>query len=259
MEKTLYLSESQTLRIRCDGPSLWVEQANRAGQRIPARLVRRAIVVGNVALDSASLTVLAQRGVPIALFNRRGQPLAMVIGLQDGEPQRRARQAALSEDREKRERISAWLDAWERGRQLRVARRLDAEKSRQWRRSGFRQADYEELILADARARGRRLSERAFLRGALLELVAAEMAIEGWDVHTGVRHPGETCGFAKDCASALSPEADQLWISLPRQKPEDKRPYATRSLAERFEARRKALEALVRLMLEQYARLLWEI
>jgi CRISPR/Cas system-associated endonuclease Cas1 len=75
MEKTLYLSEKQTLRIRCDGPSLWVEQANCAGQRVPARLVRRAIVVGNVTLDSGTLTLLAQRGVPIALLDRRGEPL----------------------------------------------------------------------------------------------------------------------------------------------------------------------------------------
>ncbi len=120
MEKTLYLSENDKLRIKCDGPSLWIQQPNRAGQRVPARLVRRAVVVGNVTLDTASLTLLAQRGVPIALLDRRGEPLAMVLGLQDGVRQRRVRQTALSENREKRDRIAAWLDAWERGRQLRV-------------------------------------------------------------------------------------------------------------------------------------------
>jgi hypothetical protein len=259
MEKTLYLSENQTLRIRCDGPSLWVQQAHRAAQRIPARLVRRAIVVGNVPLDSASLTLLAQRGVPITLFNRRGEPLAMVLGLRDGAPQRRARQAALSEDREKRERIAAWLDAWERGRQLRAAKRLDAGRTHLWRRVGFRRADYEELISSAARARGRHVAERVFLRGALQELVAAEIAGQDWDLHTGVRHHGETCGFVKDCASPLYPEADVLWLALPAPKPNEVRVLDTRRLAEHFEATRKRLEALVRLMLEQYARLLWEI
>ena len=99
MEKTLYLAENQTLRVRRDGPSLWVHQSNSAGQRVPARLVRRAIVVGNVALDSASLTLLAQRGVPVTLLDRRGEPLAMVLGFQDGVRQRRVRQASLSENR----------------------------------------------------------------------------------------------------------------------------------------------------------------
>src|SRR6516165_10463249 len=98
MEKTLYLSENEKLRIKRDGPSLWVEQPNCAGQRVPARLVCRAVVLGNVTLDTASLTLLAQRGVPITLLDRNGEPLAMVLGVHDGTRQRRTRQAALSEN-----------------------------------------------------------------------------------------------------------------------------------------------------------------
>ncbi len=115
MEKTLYLTENQKLRVRSDGPSLWIEQAEHAGQRVPARLIRRMVVVGNIALDTGSLTLLASRGVPIALLNRKGEPLAMVLGVEDGAVQRRARQAALQEDRKKQRRIANWLDAWERG------------------------------------------------------------------------------------------------------------------------------------------------
>jgi hypothetical protein len=258
MEKTLYLSEKQTLRIRCDGPSLWVEQANCAGQRVPARLVRRAIVVGNVTLDSGTLTLLAQRGVPIALLDRRGEPLAMVLGLQDGVRQRRVRQAALSENREKRERIAAWLDAWERGRQLRLIKSLDPIRARLWRRTGYRQSDYEDWLIAEAQMRDCRDRDRTFLTGALQELITAEIIAQGWNAHAGVRERGTPLALVK-CYSALQPDMDRIWLTLPARAAEPRRPLSTRALAGCFESTRPRLEALLRSMLEQYARLLWEI
>jgi hypothetical protein len=259
MEKTLYLAEKQTLRIRCDGPSLWVQQANSAGQRVPARLVRRAIVVGNVTLDSGSLTLPAQRGVPIALLDRRGEPLAMVLGLQDGTRQRRTRQAALSENRDKCERIAAWLDAWERGRQLRLVKSLDPNRARLWRRTGYRQSDYEDWLLTKARMRNCRARDRTFLTGALQELIAAEIIAQGWNVHAGVRERGTPLALVKDCYSALQPDIDRIWLTVSARPSEPGRPLSTRYLAACFEAGRPRLESLLRSMLEQYARLLWEI
>jgi len=258
MEKTLYLAENQRLRIRSDGPSLWIQQGNQAGQRVPARLVRRAIVVGNVPLDTASLTLLAQRGVPIALLDRRGEPVAMVLGLQDGPRQRRVRQAALSENPEKRDRIASWLDAWERGRQLRVLRSLDSSRARLWRRAGYRQTDYEEWILEQARKRNCHARDRTFLTGAFHELIAAEIIAQGWNAHTGVRERGTPLALVKDCYSALQPDIDRIWLNLPSRASEPKRPLNIRFLAGCFEAARPRLEWLLRSMLEQYARLLWE-
>jgi hypothetical protein len=259
MEKTLYLSENQTLRIRRDGPSLWVQEANSAARRVPARLVRRAIVVGNVPLDSASLTLLAQRGVPVALLDRRGEPLAMVLGLQDGTRQRRVRQAALSENREKRERVAAWLDAWERGRQLRLIKSLDPSEARLWRCKGYRQIDYEDWVLTEARMRNCHARHRTFLTGALHELIAAEIVAQGWNIHSGVRELGTPLGFVKDCYSAMQPDMDRIWLTLSVRASESGRPLSNRALAGCFESARTRLEALLRLMLEQYARLLWEI
>jgi hypothetical protein len=259
MEKTLYLAEKQTLRIRCDGPSLWVQEANSAGQRVPARLVRRAIVIGNVTLDTGTLTLLAQRGVPIALLDRRGEPLAMVIGLQDGTRQRRVRQAALSENREKCERIAAWLDAWERGRQLRLVKSLDPSCARLWRHEGYRPRDYEDWLLTEARRRDCRDRDRTFLTGALQELIAAELIAQGWNAHAGVRERGTPLALVKDCYSALQPDIDRIWLMLPARVAEPRRPLSTRALAGCFESARPRLESLLRSMLEQYARLVWEI
>ncbi|HWP57515.1 MAG TPA: CRISPR-associated endonuclease Cas1 [Candidatus Acidoferrales bacterium] len=257
MEKTLYLAENQNLRVRSDGPSLWIEQERRAGRRVPARLVSRMIVVGNVALDTGALTLLARRGVPITLLDRKGEPVAIVLGTEDGAVQRRARQAALQEERESRRRIANWLDAWERGRQLRLLRQVDPSRSLLWRRTGFRRSDYEEWVLAASRARGQQLHARAFLRGALQELIAAEIIAAGWNPHAGARNGATPLGLVKEFALALQADVDAIWLSLALPERGNAR-ACTRALAAQFESARPRLEALVRLMLEQYARMLWE-
>lgn len=257
MDRTLFLNERPGLRVSRDGPSLWIEQAGRAGQRVPVRLVRRVIVAGNVALDAGSLALLAERGIPVALFDRHGTPQAVVLGLRDGLRQRRARQVALSEDREKHERIVAWLDAWERGRQWRLLRRLDPARAHLWRRTGFRSCDYEQWIAVEARARGRSPQLRMFLRGMLQALVASEILSAGWDPHAGVRQRSTLLGFVKDCTSALHPDADQLWLTAPAA-PDQSQSVLTRAVAAHFDAARGRMETLVRVMLDQFARLLWE-
>jgi hypothetical protein len=221
--------------------------------------VRRAVVVGNVTLDSASLTLLAQRGVPIALLDRRGEPLAMVLGVQDGTRQRRTRQTALNEDADKRARLMAWLDAWERGRQLRLVRSLDPSRARRWRATGYRRTEYDDWVLAQASLRGGHARSRTFLTGAAHELIAAEITAQGWDPHAGVRECGRPLGFVKDCYSALQADIDRIWLTLPGRPTATGRPHGSRFLAGSFESARPRLEALLQSMLEQYARILWEI
>ncbi len=252
MERTLYLSESRSLRVRCDGPSLLVEQRGQAPRRVPARLIRRVVIVGNVALDSGTLGLFATRGCPVTLLSRDGQPVATVWGQDEGDAQRRARQEALLEDRVRRQRVLAWLAAWERGRQLVLVSRVDPARAAAWRKTGFRGCDYEEVVRAAAAARHRADGLRRFFRGALQETVAAAVAAAGWDPHLGVRHRSQPLGFVKDCVAALRPDADRLWVEFEGA-------MVSAAAAAFFETNRGRLEGLIRLLLDQYARLLCEV
>jgi hypothetical protein len=258
MEKTLYLSESRRIRVRCDGPSLWVEEVGKAGRRVPVRLIRRVVIMGNVALDTGSLALFAARGVPVTLLNRVGEAVATLLGVEDGDRQRRARQEALQEDRERRERVLAWLSAWERGRQLVVVSRVNSALGFRWRREGYRRADYEAWASAVARAWGVPDRVRAFFRGVLHEVVAVEIIAGGWDPHQGVRHRAQPLGFVKDCAVALQADADRLWLDLTGQTGKALAPEDTAALAAQAEVGRPRLEALIRRLLGQYADILWE-
>lgn len=259
MEKTLYLSESARIRVSCDGPSLWIEQQGRAGRRVPVRLIRRVVIVGNVVMDTGSLALFAARGVPVTLLNRACDPVATVLGAEDGDRQRRARQAALLEDRKRCERVAAWLSAWERGRQLVAVSRMDSALAFRWRREGFRRSDYEAWVSAVSRSRSVPDRARAFFRGALQELVAVGVTAGGWDPHCGVLNAAQPLGFVKDCVTALHADADRMWLDVAAERSGRAPEAATESLALRFEAARPRVEALIRRMLDQYAELLWEI
>lgn len=257
MERTLYLKETPGLRVSRDGPSLWIERRHTAGQRVPLRLIRRVLIAGNVRLDTESLTAFAERGVPITLLNRDGRPLAVVLGYATGSCGRRGHQAAALEDPRQRDRLCAWLRAWERGRRMVLAARLDPATAARWRQEGMRPADYEAWIVRQARLRGVSLRRREWFRAAL-ETVALEGIVEaGWDPHLGLLHRAQPLGFVRDCVMALGPDADGMWVESGAGMP-DEADALSHALAESIESHRRRLTARLRRLLDQFAAMLWE-
>lgn len=255
MEKTLYLSENQGMRVSRDGPSLWIERPGRAGCRVPGRLIRQAVIIGNVSLDAGSLLLLAERGIPVMFLRRDGTPAAALWGLSGVTRQRSGRQRAFTGDPSGQDRMLSWLHAWRRGRQLALVTLLEPEQAAQWRGRGYRNSDYMRWLMARAEAGGAPSRSLAFFRGALSELIAAELAARGWDPHFGVRFRDEPLGFVKDLTEALEPEVHRLWL---QKAGEGTKPREWIGSAVAFERASPRMVGLVRRMLEQYAELLWE-
>jgi hypothetical protein len=257
MERTLFLNERAGMRVRRDGPSLWIERPGSSGSRVPVRLVRRVLISGNVALDADSLTVFARRGVPITLVSRDGEPLAMVVGCSGGLFARRGLQAGALEHPHVRERISAWLRARERGRQLALATRLDPATALQWRGQGVRPADYESWIHRQGRLRGASVRRRGMFHAAAGTVALDRIADAGWDPHLGVVHRGEPLGFVKDCATAIRADADRVWLQSGTLAGGTGSALSV-GVAALVEQQRPRLNRLLTQLLEQYADLLRE-
>ncbi len=224
---------------------------------MPVRLIRRVLIAGNVALDTESLTAFAQRGVPITLLNREGEPVAVVLGCAAGLFAQRGRQAAALEDPRRRDRLCAWMRAWERGRRLVLASRLDPVTAAQWRRDGMRSADYDAWIARQARLRSVSLRRRGFFRAALQTLALEAIVEAGWDPHLGLLHRAQPLGFVRDCVAALQPDADLVWLDSDAATP-DEAGTLPQALAGHFEARRPRLAALLRRLLDKFAVMIWE-
>ncbi len=257
MDRTLYLNEYPGLRVSRDGPSLWIEQRGSAGRRVPVRLIRRVLIAGNVALDAESLTAFAERGVPVTLMRRDGEPVAMVIGCAAGLVTRRAQQAAALEDPRQRERLSAWLRAWERGRRLVLVSRLDPVTAARWRREGVRTVEYDRWVMHQARLRSVSPRRRAVFRAVLHSLILEAIMAAGWDPHLGLRHRAPL-GLVQDCASTLQADADLAWLDSGGIMPGASAGALTTELAEHIERHRPRLAALVRRLLDQYEAIVWE-
>lgn len=257
MERTLFLNERAGMRVRRDGPSLWIEQPGSAGRRVPVRLIRRVLIAGNVALDTESLTAFAERGVPITLVGRNGHPAAMVVSCASGLFVRRGLQVGAMEHPSVRERVSAWLRAWERGRRLAVATSLDSVTAARWRRDGVRTMDYEQWVERLGRLLGAAFRQRRFFHAAVGTLILDRITELGWDPHVGAIHRGEPLGFAKDCAMATRADADRLWLEQGRLA-QHTEASLSRDVAEYFERHRPRLARLLDRLFDQYAELLQE-
>ncbi|MCP9450491.1 MAG: CRISPR-associated endonuclease Cas1 [Nitrospira sp.] len=257
MDRTLFLNERPGLSVRRDGPSLWIDQPGLAGRRVPVRLIRRVLIAGNVSLDTESLTVFAERGVPVTLIGRNGQPVAMVVSCASSLFVRRGLQIGAIEHPPVRERIASWLRAWERGRRLALATDLDSVTAARWRRHGMRTLEYEQWVQRLGRLCGATLRQRRLFHAAVDTLILDRITETGWDPHVGVIHRGESLGFVKDCAMAIRADADRLWLEQGRLA--DRSDVALSfDVAKSFEQHRSHLVRLLSRLLDQYGELLRE-
>ncbi|MCP9453341.1 MAG: CRISPR-associated endonuclease Cas1 [Nitrospira sp.] len=257
MDRTLFLNERPGLSVRRDGPSLWIDQPGSAGRRVPVRLIRRVLIAGNVTLDTESLTVFAERGVPVTLLGRNGQAVAMVVSCASGLFARRGLQVGAIEYSSVRERIVSWLRAWERGRRLALAARLDSATAARWRCTGVRTVDYEQWVQRLGRLRGAALRQRRLFHAAVGTLILDRIVEAGWDPHVGTIHRGEPLGFVKDCTMAIRADADQLWLEQGRLADQTSAALSL-DVAESFERHRSRLVRLLGRLLDQYGELLRE-
>ncbi len=70
-KRTLYLvDKGNGLLMRRDGPSVLIERRNKAPVRIPVNYVDKVIILGNIELDSFSLTLFSSQRIPVLIINR---------------------------------------------------------------------------------------------------------------------------------------------------------------------------------------------
>ncbi|MFN3531862.1 MAG: CRISPR-associated endonuclease Cas1, partial [Candidatus Brocadia sp.] len=69
MDRTLYLNENTTLNVIRDGPSIVVKEGKKSGRRVPARMIQRVIITGNIKLETSLITLFTQNNVPVTFLD----------------------------------------------------------------------------------------------------------------------------------------------------------------------------------------------
>lgn len=272
MDRTLYLTESGGTEVARDGPSVWIRQEGKAGRRVPARLVGRVVVIGNVRLNAGAVTLFTENGIPVIFMNMRGEETAVTLPYNHQIVRHYEEQRVLLETEENTERFRTWLASRQREARLRAVSRLAPGLAPSLTAEGMREEDYRKFLSSSIKGAQEKWAVVKGVVGNLCrELIIADLLKADLDPHVGVVHRRHNFALALDLYEAMSPEADvqalQFLISARRNNglmAREHRGWAVSSegmkeIVHRFENRRKPLREKVGLLIDDVFELMREL
>jgi len=209
MGRTLYISHTNKPEIVRDGPSIWVKEAGKAGRRIPARLVSRVIIIGNIRLDSDSITLFADNNIPITFMNNRAEETAVVIPYNHKLSKHYKEQRMLLDSEDNIRRYKEWANAKRALLQLNFIRKFLPSLAPRLEHKGFGEGNYQQLLNGI-----RKVSERKWLIvNGVVTAIFRNMIVEALikldlDPHLGVIHRRHNFGLALDICYIMGGESD---------------------------------------------------
>lgn len=215
MERTLYLNEKKGLIVMRDGPSLWIREKDKAGTRIPARLVNMVFIVGNIKMDAGTLMLFAENNTPVTFMNKRGEAIGVVMPYNHTFPDHIAEQKMFMIREENQEAYKKWIASQRRETQITVMKKINWEKSRDFLSKGFRELDYTEIInLSRSSKNIEWKTVYGIVNNLIMEMIIREIIASNLDPHMGIINRNCNFGFALDLYKIMEPETDLIAIQF---------------------------------------------
>lgn len=270
MGRTLYLNERPRLVVLRDGPSVLIRQPEQACQRIPARLVGRVVIIGNVRIDAAAITLFTEHGIPVVFMSRSGSEVAVAIPYNHRLARHYEEQRVFLENEGNIKRYLSWMMTRRMAVQTAVLKRLFKDKARAFR-FGVGDGNYQALISGIKPVDEARWSvAKGILNSLFRGLVIEHLSAAGLDPHTGVLHRRHNFGLALDICHVLEAESDLLCIQFFRATENRSllemsgggwaiTDAGVRDIAHRFEDRRQILTGLIESVIDNLFDLMREL
>jgi len=271
MDRTLYLNENKGLRVFRDGPSIWVKEEGRSGRRIPARLVGRVVIIGNLKLEAGVITLFTDKDIPVTFINHRGDAVAVAIPYNHQLPRHYEEQKVFLEAEENIERFKGWLYAKRKEAQINVVKRLSKRVAGLFVVNGFREKDYRRIVdlLKPSKDECWKVAYEV-VSNLFREMVIGCIVKADLDPHLGVLHRRHNFSLALDMCHILEPEIEMQCIQFLRTAEEmiyivrDQSgrfvsKEGMRDIIHRFENRRKYLFETVEKLIDDIFELMREL
>jgi CRISPR/Cas system-associated endonuclease Cas1 len=271
MDRTLYLNENKTITVLRDGPSVWIREEGKAGRRIPARLIGRVVIIGNLKLETDVITLFTDNDIPVTLMNRAGDSAAVVMPYVEKLPQYYEKQKTLLMTSERINRFKDWLYAQRRQLQFHVVQRLSKSISYTFTSSGFREKDYRRVI-EEFRPVSDEQWQAIFNVVSVLfrELVVGHIMMRDLDPHIGILNRRYNFGLALDICHILEPEIELQSVQFARAAKTKSYMIKARAgwsvsaegmkdVVHRFENRRDQIKAVVERLIDDIFELMREL
>ncbi|MCF6150625.1 MAG: hypothetical protein E3K37_18510 [Candidatus Kuenenia sp.] len=268
MEKTLYLHENKTLKVIRDGPSVLVKEEGKADRRVPARMIRRVVIAGNIKLDTGLITMFTDNNVPVTMFDKSGNRIAVVLPCNRHLPEYYKEQKIFLESEYTIKRFMTFLRAHRYEIQINVLKRLlKKHMPDAYITVGLKEDDYRQVIENAVSARRDKFQQIHSIVSALfMEMIVSKLIPSGLDPHIGVMHRRRDLGLALDICHALGPEADIQSIQFLRSEKEcvhhDCKEISAedmKAIAVRFENRKESLVFVVEHIIDGIYELIREL
>lgn len=209
MERTLYLNENKNLRVLRDGPSVWIKEEGKAGSRVPARLIGRVVIIGNVKIESGVITLFTERDIPVTFINYSGDSVAVALPYNDKLPRHYEEQKIFLKNDENTLRYKNWLESRRKEIQLNVIKRLSKRIHYKFMKYGFREKDYNSII---NQFRKCNLEQWQVVTGIISnlfrEMIIGCLIRADLDPHMGVFHRRHNFSLALDIGYVFGAEID---------------------------------------------------
>lgn len=210
MEKTLYLNESTTLNVIRDGPSIVVNEEGKSGRRVPARMIQRVVIIGNIRLETGLITLFTQNNVPVMFLDKKGNQVAVTLPCRQYLPRHYQVQRIFLESDYNSKRFMTFLKAYRQRVQLDVLKRLlESRMPDSYVTVGLKEEDYQQVmdnIISPYRERFQQI--RKAISAIFIEMVTSKLIASDLDPHMGVMHRRCDFGLALDVCHILGPETD---------------------------------------------------
>ncbi len=271
MGKTLYLNESAgDLYVKRDGPSVWITARETAGRRVPARLLSRVVVMGNIKLDARAITLFAENDIPVVFMDNSAEETAMALPYNHRLPSHYDEQKVFLESEENTGRYEKWAQAKRTVFQMDVLRKLAPSLSGLLT-FGIGEGNYQQ-VLSELKPKSEDKWSvitgiiNSLFRGLIMEhVLKADL-----DPHTGVIHRRHNFGFVLDICYIVGAESDIQAVQFFRAERKvslmEKRQNAwrvaepgMRDIIHRFENKRVRLSNLVGTVIDEIFELMREL
>lgn len=215
MDKTLYFNEAKGMEVLRDGPSVWVKQDGKSGRRIPARLIGRAVIIGNVKLDAGVITLFADNNIPVVFMNRKGEEAAVTIPFNHHLARHHEEQKIFLQNEKNIRAFKTWLFSQRKRHQINTVKKLSKAAAEKMLSEGFREIDYRQLInrfISDKEEQFKTV--KTIIKNLAKELAVESMIKADLDPHTGVINRRHNFGFVLDICHAIDAEIDLQGIQF---------------------------------------------
>lgn len=259
------------MTVARDGPSLWITMGNKAGRRVPARIINRVIITGNVKLDSGVITLFTGNGVPVTFLNRKGDIIGTALGVVNPDWRLKERQTMLFSNSLYRSRVLNWITAKRRNCQMQLLKDLACQDVKIFIAKGLREKDFKKALsgfIPVDETVVRIVS--GTVKGMAYELVTNCLLTSDLDPHLGVLYRRYNMGLVRDLCYIIEAEIARQTVQFFRLKRWDVylesqnrewmlNPAGMRSIAMRFESHQKRVQEIIGCLIDDIFQLMREL